>query len=118
MEELDMARDEKINQLLRYAQSKELEAEACKKEADRKLERAKKAEKKAENLQTFVRHYMQVFGLEKLDTEDFQISIRKSSSVKVLDEAMIPGKFWNEKVTRTIIKNGIKEAIKNGEQVP
>jgi hypothetical protein len=55
-----------------------------------------------------------------IDTPNGNLSIRKSSSVDIVDESVIPEEYLN---TRTIVetkpdKNKIKEALSNSIEVP
>jgi len=55
-----------------------------------------------------------------IDTPNGKLSIRKSSSVDIVDESVIPEEYLN---TRTIVetkpdKNKIKEALSNSIEVP
>ena len=60
---------------------------------------------------------MTTFGMDKLQAGTFKIGTRKSQSLEVLDESLVPEKFKNEVVTIKVDKNAIKDAIKAGEEV-
>jgi hypothetical protein len=60
---------------------------------------------------------MKATKTEKLETSLNNLSYRKSESVSILDEASIPEEYWKEKVTKTIDKVSIKDAIKSGKDV-
>jgi len=47
----------------------------------------------------------------------FTVSTRKSTSVSIEDEGSIPAMYWIEKVTESVDKKMIKEAIKSGATV-
>jgi hypothetical protein len=56
---------------------------------------------------------------KKVELEEYILTIRPSKSVEILDEKIIPKKFWYYKEPeRSISKKQIKEAIDNGENVP
>jgi len=61
---------------------------------------------------------MQIYSIEKVESPTLSLSIRNNpESVEVLNEIQIDGKFWNEKVVRTLDKVAIKKAIHLGESV-
>ena len=60
---------------------------------------------------------MRATKTEKLETSLNNLSYRKSESVSILDEALIPEEYRKEKVTKTIDKVSIKDAIKSGKDV-
>lgn len=61
---------------------------------------------------------MQQFGVEKINTPTLTLSFRKSESIEISDEDKVPDNFFDEKTVFTISKTRIKEAIKEGKQVP
>lgn len=60
---------------------------------------------------------MKATKTEKLETSLNNLSYRKSESVSILDEALIPEEYRKEKVTKSIDKVSIKEAIKSWKDV-
>jgi len=56
---------------------------------------------------------MQSFQKDKLETNLYKISYRKSESVEIINEEMIPQEFMKEKTTVAPDKTAIKEALKN-----
>jgi CxxC motif-containing protein len=73
--------------------------------------------KTIERLETTVSNAMQLYQINRLETPTLKISFRKSESVEIDNEADIPAQFLKEKITYTIDKTAIKEAIKKGEVV-
>ena len=57
------------------------------------------------------------FGIDELKTPTLKVNFRKSESIEIENEDLIDDKFKVEKVTKSISKTLIKEAIKNGENV-
>jgi hypothetical protein len=55
-------------------------------------------------------------GIEKLELDLFKLSFRKSDSLEIIDEALIPDVFKEKIITELIKidKNKIKEFIKTG----
>ena len=84
----------------------------------KRLGELKKARLKTmQKLETTVSNAMQLYQINKLETPTLKISFRKSESVEIDNEADIPAQFLKEKITYTIDKVAIKEAIKKGEVV-
>jgi hypothetical protein len=84
----------------------------------KRLGELKKARLKTiERLETTVSNAMQLYDINRLETPTLKISFRKSESVEIDNEAEIPAQFLKEKITYTIDKVAIKEAIKKGEVV-
>lgn len=77
----------------------------------------KSRQKTIDRLETTVSNAMQLYQIEKLETPTLKISFRKSESIEIDNEADIPAQFLKEKITYSIDKVAIKEAIKKGEVV-
>lgn len=78
--------------------------------------RAKAAERKAERIDWYMLNCARAAGGE-IKTDTITVKVRKCpASVEILDEGDIPEAYW--KVTRSLDKTAIKEAIKAGEYVP
>jgi Siphovirus Gp157 len=71
----------------------------------------------AERLKNVLKITMQSFNIPEIDTPTMKINFRKSSSLEITDEDLIPKKFVTIKQTSTIRKADIKKAIKEGEDV-
>lgn len=81
----------------------------------KRLGELKKArEKTIERLETTLTNAMQLFEIQKLETPTLKISFRKSESVEIDNEKEIPKQFIKAKITYSIDKVAIKEAIKKG----
>ena len=55
-------------------------------------------------------------GVKRFETTLAKLSTRKSVSVEILDEAIIPNEFWV--VKKEVSKSTISQAIKDGSEVP
>lgn len=88
---------------------------------DQEIKRLTELKKRASNRQGMIKerlsNAMNEFGIEKLNTATLSLSFRKSESVEIEDERLIPTDFTESKVVTTISKTKIKEAIKRGENV-
>ena len=79
---------------------------------------AESKEKELKRMDNFINFLMQSFWKEKLETNIYKISYRKSESVEIINEQAIPQEFMKEKTTITPDKTAIKEALKNWAEVP
>ena len=57
------------------------------------------------------------FGIEEIKIPTLKINFRKSTSISIENEYLIAEKFKVEKITKSISKTLINEAIENGETV-
>ena len=80
---------------------------AMKETKDRSISRLKEA----------LRYAMLVSGIEKIESDLFKISLRRSEAVEVDVLEALPNEFVNVKNVITADKIAIKEAIKRGEYV-
>ena len=72
---------------------------------------------KIKHLKDYLKAEMLVTNQQKIKTDIFTISLRKSTAVNILDESAIIDRFIDCKVIRTLSKSAIKEALKAGETV-
>ena len=102
-----------------------LEAKGIKEEADTLTERARRAQAKADRLQSYLLYHMQAMGKTKISTARNVLSLRKSPPVcKIEDEALALS--WLEmhhmedciKREVSIRKRELMERLKDGEEVP
>lgn len=62
--------------------------------------------------------WMDALGLKSMEFINQKVTLKNNPpSVKINDEELIPDKFKKEKVSITIDKTAIKEAIQDGEEV-
>ena len=54
----------------------------------------------------------------KFETARVKLSFRKSESVAIADESLIPDEFIKTEIIKNPMKNDIKKALKAGELVP
>ena len=115
MEALEMARDEKIENICLYI--KDLKAEAVALDNEKKALEARKAaaEKKSDSLS---RYLQAMLDGEKFKTARCAVSYRKTQAVNIVDETLIPNEYLRFKTTSAPDKTAIKDAIKAGKDVP
>lgn len=111
-------KDDKIESIALFYKETQAEADAIKAEAKKLAERADMAQKKADRLKEYLTSIMMIEEEEKFTTSRVKVSFRKSESVVVDDDLQnVDPRFVIEKTTFSADKAGIKEAIKNGEEV-
>ena len=115
LDDIQMEIYQKIDNSACYAKNKRANAEAMKAEAKRLMERAKKEENKADAVENWIGINLSKLGEKKLETARNCISSRRSESVEVYDEKLVPTDFIEYKPS--IKKADIKKAIKSGEEV-
>jgi predicted nuclease with TOPRIM domain len=83
-------------------------------EIKRLQDRKKKFEKSGEMLEERLKGAMDQFGLQRLESDLISLSFRKSESVEVFSPEVVPEQYYVEKTTKTVSKELIKAAIKEG----
>lgn len=77
-----------------------------------------KSEKRKELFKQRLSEAMIQFGVEKIETPLLKLSFRKSESVEITDENLLPDDYKIEKTTYSPDKTKIKYYIKEGSIVP
>lgn len=115
LEALEMARDEKIENICLFIKDLKAEAAAIKAEKDALDARMKASTRKAEQLTNYLQ---QELAGEKFKTSKVAISYRKTQAVTIFDLDALPMDYIRIKTSTEPDKVLIKEAIKAGESVP
>lgn len=113
LEQLEMCRDEKIENICLWIKNLTSDAEALKAEKDAFEKRQKAAEDKVARLKNFLTNYLDG---NKFETTKVKVSFRGSESVEVADISALPEKFLKFKDPEPD-KTAIKTAIKAGDVV-
>lgn len=94
-------------------------AKRKKAKADEWKDSAKEDLKKADSLKQYLIQELNYAGKKKVETDRFLLSTRNNAPSTIIeDETLIPDAFKTTKVTKTVDKTAIKEAIKAGKEVP
>ena len=81
-----------------------------------RLEEIKKTKEKTfKLLKDKLSNSMQTFGILELDFNIFKLNFRKSKSIEIIDNTLIPDNFLVTKTTKTPDKIALKKAIEQGE---
>ena len=119
--ELNMSREEKIENTVRYIKNLRADSESARAEAANLIERADRFDKKAEQLESYL--LSQLGACKKLETPLYTLKVRvsKSTCCPTDEEAIqrLPEGFWNIKTTVKITpdKKAIKAALEKGEKL-
>lgn len=114
LDALQMAREQKIENVGLWIKNLEAEAAAVKAEKDNMADRQKRLEKKAESLKEYLAYALQG---EKFATPKIAMSWRRSESVNITDEALLPENCLNVTIVKKPDKKVIKDALKAGKEI-
>lgn len=112
---LQVQEKNKVNAIASYFRELEMTVKMAKIESKRLKELADYYERRQERLKQVLKYSMEAHGIEKIETDKFRISFRKSESIEVDDVEQLDDKFCTVKVSAN--KTAIKQAIKAGEEV-
>lgn len=107
---------DKVESICMVMKNLEHKAAAYKAEIDRMTQRKKTLENGVERLKQSLVEYMSVAEVKKVEAGLFTVSLGKSKSVNIVDEAAIPCAFLVEQPPK-IDKTAIGKALKAGEAV-
>lgn len=72
-------------------------------------------QKKNSNFKEYIRYNMEKMGVNKVETPNGILSLRKSTVCLITDEGKIPDEYTDTKITTTVSKTKVKDALKRGE---
>ena len=113
LNDLQIAKDEKIENLALWYKDLLAEANALKEEKEAFAEREKAAKNKAESIKNYLSH---VLNGENFKTTKCALSFRKSEKTVIDDIYSIPESFLKYSEPKADLTE-IKKAIKNGEEI-
>lgn len=111
--ELQMERDQKIENIVLWHKNLIAEAKALEDEEKRFAERKKTAKNKAESLKRYLDTILQG---NPLKTTKFNVTYRKSEQTKVDDISLIPAEYLKEVKPEANLTE-LKKAIKSGQVI-
>lgn len=109
--------EEKAESVACYVKNLSAFVAALKSEEESLSARRKSAERKVENMKTYLSSCMDAVGRDKVETAKARVSFRKSVAVQIVDEGRVPKKFLVKTVTTKPDKTEIKKAIQEGKKV-
>ena len=107
---------QQIEGLCKYIRNLELGIDMCQTEIERINKMKEKAGKRIGNIKKYLTPYVAKQG--KIEAGTFTLSIRKSESVKIIDESLIPEQYKEIVETEKIDKNAIKADLKSEIEIP
>lgn len=114
LDELKMEREDKIEGISLWIKNLEAEKEAVKNEKNNFADREKRLGKKIDSLKGYLTYALDG---QKFSTPRVAVSFRKSESVLVKDEYLVPDNFCDFTMVRKPNKTAIKSALKSGEEI-
>lgn len=114
LDELNMEREKKIENIGIYIKSLEAESKALKNEIDNLTLRMKRNNNKKESLLNYMKHAL---NGQKFSTPKVNCTWRRSESVRIIDDYLVPDKFCNIHIERKPDKTLIKKALKEGREI-
>jgi len=119
LDELELAKEEKIENLCLYIKSLRAEAKAIKEEEGNLAERRKAKENKADKLEEYVGATL---SGNKFETPRVKVQWRKTESVEIPDDALVPDELCENTIIRKpnkkIVKARLKKYEDEGVEVP
>lgn len=115
LDQLEMMKEEKIENIAKWIKNLDSDIEQLKKQKDAFAARQKSAENKRDSLKNYLSTFL---NYQRWDAKDKSVSVsfRKSEAVKIVDESVIPKK-WFIKQEPKLDKAGIKAALKLNTKV-
>ena len=114
LESLQMARDQKIENVACWIKNLESDAEAIKAEKEALAKRQLAALAKAEQLEEWLKKALEG---QRFSTAKCAVSFRKSETVEVADVSLLPEDLLRVKTTVEPNKTAIKALLKDGQEV-
>ena len=88
-------------------------------EAIKRLTELKKSRANAADvLKHRLKSAMGLYGIEKIESDFVKLSFRKSEAVEIEDESKVPAMYKEQVITEKIDKKAIKDALKEGAEIP
>lgn len=117
METLDAvtgALQDKAEAVACYIKGLSAEGQALKAEEAALNLRRKQTERKAERLKEYLANALLSAGMNKLETPRCALSFRKSTQVKITNEAALPAEYVRTEIVKKPDKTALKAALKMG----
>lgn len=115
LKELEMERDEKLENLILWVKDIRAEEEAIQNEEKALKARREANHRKGDSISQYIQNML---GGQKFSTARCAVSYRKTTAVNILDVNLIPAEYRRVKVTEEPDKTAIKNAIKAGNTIP
>lgn len=117
VEALNGAFEEKAESVACYIKNLEAFARSLKEEEAKMAERRKSADRKIDSLKKYLTSCMESVERDTLETAKVRVSFRKSVSVTIADEKLLPLALIRETIKLEPDKTAIKKLLQSGEAV-
>lgn len=117
LDTLNIELENKAKNIFMLMKNIEAPIQAIDDEIERLTKMKKSYQAKTSNLKNYISYTMQKNGIEKIESDIVKFSFRKSESINITNEELIPEEFINIKEVKTVDKIAIKKAIKAGNNV-
>ena len=107
----------KSSSIIKYLCNLRSETDSIKQEMERLLKAKKSRERKLESLKGYLINIMQSLEKSKIETDIGTYGLRKSKSIKILDQSKIPEEYLKRKEEVSVDKRGLTALLKSGEVV-
>ena len=114
LDNLELEKNEKIEQLCLWIKNLKSDAAAYKAEKDSFAKKQKAAENEAESIKNYIAY---ILSGEKFKTDRVTVSYRKSEQVECLDMSLVDDdylRFKEPELDKTKIKKALKDGVKVG----
>ena len=108
---------QKSSSIIKYLCNLSSETDSIKQEIERLTKAKKSRERKLEGLKGYLVNIMQSLEKSKIETDLGTYGLRKSKSVKILDQSKIPEVYLRVKEEVSVDKKGLAVVLKSGETV-
>ena len=109
----------KTTNVAKYIKNLEHTAEGIKEVESRQHKRRTSIESKIKHLKEYLRYNLEKTNTQKIESSEITITIQNNPhKVVITNEKDIPRDFLETKEVQSIDKTKIKEALKNGENIP
>lgn len=116
--DIEVILQEKAASLVKYCKARDCFIDNVDQEI-KKLQALKKAAtNKQDNFKKYIKMCMKKMELPKIETPNGTLALRKTESISIDDEKLIPAEFTTIVPEVKISKTDIKKAIKGGIEVP
>ena len=109
----------KVTNVAMFIKNLENLAEGIKEAESRQRKRRTSTESKIKSLKEYLKDNLEKTNTHKVENAQISITIQKNPhKVVITDENVIPSDFLETKEVQSIDKAKVKEALKNGDEVP
>lgn len=119
LESINDAIEVKVEGIGKMLRMLDTDIEALKAEEKRLADRRKTIENKQKQIKDYVRYQLELAGLTEIKSPLITVKVQNNPpAVEIVDRDAIPHQFIKTTIVEDVDKNAIKEALKNGEEVP